>query len=122
MEGYLFRADVWCKECGEALRGRLKAPDNPEDEKTYDSDEYPKGPIDFAYEESDTPDHCAGGPNCLNALDVGDGIKVGCWLENPLTTDGARYVREAIKDGPTRVTDLWAKWYKENLEQQEGEE
>ena len=43
---YIYLADVWCDDCGRAICKRLKregnAPANPDDEWTFDSDEYPK--------------------------------------------------------------------------------
>jgi hypothetical protein len=84
MNVYIYAADLWCEECGakicEDLSAKGEAPEDPEDESSYDSDDYPKGPTDEG--ESDTPSHCAG---------------CGCFLESLLTSDGARYVREAIE-------------------------
>ena len=43
---YIYLADVWCDDCGRAICRRLKregnAPADPDDEWTFDSDEYPK--------------------------------------------------------------------------------
>jgi hypothetical protein len=49
------------------------------DQSSYDSDEYPKGPYPDGGGEADTPQHC---DHCH------------CFLENPLTSDGYDYVRE----------------------------
>jgi hypothetical protein len=54
-----------------------------EDESSYDSDEYPKGPYPNGGGESDSPQHCA---DCRE------------FLENPLTSDGYDYVRENQND------------------------
>ena len=114
MNIYIYAADCFCEDCGNALKGRLKPPENPGDERTFDSNFYPKGPYSDGGGEADSPQHCGSGPNCLNALDVG-GVKVGCWLENELTNAGARYVAEAVAEGGP-VAALWAQWYKEELE------
>ena len=48
--------------------------------------------------------------------DVARTIRIGAWLENPLTADGVAYVREAIQDNPRgAVTRLWRRWYAEEL-------
>lgn len=59
---YIYQADVWCDKCGKRIRDEIsskgKAPCNPEDEHTFDSDDYPKR-YDAENEESDTPENCA---------------------------------------------------------------
>lgn len=76
---YMYQAALYCEECGETTCERLTdegmAPENPEDEYSYDSDDYPKGPTKEG--ETDSPSHCAG---------------CGCFLESELTHDGANYV------------------------------
>jgi len=43
---YSYRADVWCDDCGRAICERLKAegkaPADPSNEWSFDSDDYPK--------------------------------------------------------------------------------
>jgi len=97
--GAIYEADVWCDDCASKIKSRIASEcrgtgtiidhvDNDDlvellddiDEREYDSDEYPKH-YDEDTEESDCPQHCA---DC------------GTFLENPLTTDGADYVREAV--------------------------
>jgi hypothetical protein len=118
MDAYFYCADIYCEDCGRAIKKRIRkegnAPADPRDETSYDSDEYPKGPYDDGGGESDSPEHCGSGADCINALELSDGTKVGCWLENPLTSDGARYVAEAVKEGG-EVSELWAEWYKEEI-------
>lgn len=104
---YIYQADVWCDDCGRAICKRLKrdgkAPADPDDEWSFDSDDYPKRAGDD--EESDTPQHCAAGADCLNAIELPNG-KVGL-LFGELTSDGVQYVKDAIAEGRTEVTDLW---------------
>jgi len=47
MDVYIFQADILCKECGENIKKVLPAPVNYifGDESSYDSDQWPKGPI-----------------------------------------------------------------------------
>lgn len=102
MDCYIYQADIYCETCGEAIRSRLTAegfaPEDPDDETTYDSGEYPKGPYPDAGGESDTPSHCGSGPDCLAPTMVG-GSPVGQFLEGPLTSTGVAYVAELIHDG-----------------------
>lgn len=84
MRAFIYQAALLCEDCGEARRAALKAggrsPENPNDESSYDSNDYPKGPFDAG--ESDSPDHC---DHC------------GAFLENPLTPDGVTYVKAAVE-------------------------
>jgi hypothetical protein len=116
MQAYIYQADLWCEDCGNSIRDRLdaetKAPDDfdRDDETTYDSDEYPKGPYPDGGGEADCPQHCAAREDCLNAVDVGDGHKIGCHLENGLTADGEEYVRESLA-GDGCCVEIWADFY-----------
>lgn len=110
MQAYIFQADIFCGDCGRDICSRL----TPPPEEPYDSDDYPKGPFGDGGGESDTPQHCGSGEDCLNAIELTDGSKVGAWLENPLTGDGADYVREAVESGG-EVAGLWAGWYADEL-------
>jgi hypothetical protein len=82
----MYAAALYCKACGEAIRERLtsegKAPPDADDESSYDSDDFPKGPFYEGGGESDSPEHCDA---CHE------------FLENPLTHDGEAYVLDAIE-------------------------
>ena len=117
-------ADIYCGGCGMAIRNELdrqgKAPDNPDDELSYDSNEYPKGPYDEGGGEADSFQHCGAGDECINAIVDDDGTKVGAFLENSLTSDGVRYVCEYLLEytgghgGSAFVLDVWVEalgWY-----------
>lgn len=110
----IYAADIWCDSCGYAIRDSIKAegkaPENPDDERTYDSDEYPKYASDD--EESDSPQHCGSGETCLEADTLSDGSKVGKLIGTELTDDGVEYVREAIAEGGL-VADFWAEEFKD---------
>lgn len=112
---FIYCADIWCDDCGQAIRNRLtaegKAPADPDDEWSYDSDVFPKRAGDD--EESDTPQHCAAGESCINAVEI-EGGKVGL-LFGELTSDGIAYVEEAI-DEANRNDRTWSRevvsfWY-----------
>lgn len=60
---YIFQAALLCEACGEHVRAQLtaagKAPDDPDNENTYDSDDFPKGPYDAEGEDAcDRMDQC----------------------------------------------------------------
>lgn len=86
--GYIYQADTYCDDCGNAICERLKAegkaPEDTMDHSSYDSDDYPKS-ADVENEESDTPHHCAG---------------CGEFLRNPLTSAGYKYVQSALNTIP----------------------
>jgi sarcosine oxidase delta subunit len=102
-KAFFYQADILCEKCGNAKREELKAagqaPANPDDERTYDSNDYPKGPEDNGGGEADSYQHCA---HC------------GLFLGNPLTGDGVTYSLEALaeyvdgQDGNTEALDEWA--------------
>ena len=100
--GFTYKADLHCEKCGREICQNLnrsgKRPADPEDEYSYDSDDYPKTIVVDG--ESDTPQHCS---TC------------GVFLENSLTSDGVNYVREAIADGSGSVVAEWADFYKQEL-------
>ncbi|MBZ5709661.1 hypothetical protein [Nannocystis pusilla] len=113
---YSYRADVWCGRCGRQLRRDLaakgQAPERPDDETTYDSDEFPKGP--YRPDASDKPDHCAAGPDCLAAevvVEPSGERRIGHFLQNPLTREGEAYVQRAIAEGSPVAVQIWAPFY-----------
>lgn len=105
---YIYQADLWCDSCGRAICERLdkegKTPDNPADERSYDSDDYPKYVGDPG--ESDCPDHCASLETCLEAETLPSGTKIGALLGTDLTSEGVEYVKEAIQRGG-EVAEFW---------------
>lgn len=109
----IYQADCWCDSCAEWIKTNLafenKVPDDPDNERTYDSGEWPKYmPED---EESDTPQHCAALAKCLEAEELSDGSKVGALLSTNLTDEGVQYVREYILEG-----GVVAEWWRERFE------
>jgi len=91
---YAYNADTWCDDCAEEIKDRIlrehrlvtpvtfvPSDEDLDDLDTGDTDEYPQ-PYGYST-ESDCPQHCAG---------------CGIFLENELTTEGADYVREAVRE------------------------
>lgn len=114
MKCYIYAADVYCEACGKDIRSALKsakkAPPKPEDENTYDSDDYPKGP--FPVEPSDTPQHCGSGVVCLSPTVI-EGENYRKFLENSLTEDGVQYVKDQLaRANPGPVAKYWGEFYK----------
>ena len=111
---YIYQADVWCDADGEAIREDLAkagdAPEDPDDETSYDSDNFPKGP--YSPEESDSPDHCAARDDCLGDLiTLPSGWKVGELLSDDLTEDGYQYVAESTWEGGPSLELLQEVWW-----------
>ena len=106
MECMIYNSGIYCTQCGQEIRDNLDSsgfsPEDPDNEESYDSDEYPKGP--FPVGESDCPQHCG---NCNE------------FLQNPLTPTGIEYVRKEIKlcgDSFTNTTIReWKEFYSEEL-------
>jgi hypothetical protein len=96
-KAYIFQAALYCEHCGDGIKADLTAagrvPATPDDEGSYDSDYFPKGPFPEGGGEADTPNHC---DNC------------GLFLENPLTPDGGEYVRKKAKPFETEPDMTWS--------------
>lgn len=96
MDVYMYQAALLCEGCGERRRGGLRRagnePPNIEDECSYDSDRYPKGPFCDGGGEADSPQHC---DHC------------SVFLENALTSDGYGYLSE-LADMP----EEWVEFYR----------
>lgn len=109
---YIYKAEAYCDDCGGALCVRLPPPSDPQDENSYDSDTYPKGPIEPG--TADVPQHCAAGSQCVNAMrkPLGvDGECVGAWLGTSLTAEGERYVVNHHRENPSDITRFWLTAY-----------
>lgn len=121
---YIYNADIFCDSCGKAIKKRIKkegkAPADPRDETSYDSDEYPKWGSNN--DEADSPQHCGSHEDCLEAIELPSGRKIGELIGDSLTTDGVQYVRDEHLTNPTEVTELWVKHYGIKLEAEEIEE
>jgi hypothetical protein len=83
LEAFIYCAALLCGDCGEDVRKDITdaghAPADPDNESTYDSDQFPKGSYPDGGGEADGPQFC---DHC------------GTFLENPLTDEGDRRLRE----------------------------
>jgi hypothetical protein len=108
---YIYQADLYCNSCGQEIIDRLtlecKAPEDPENEYSYDSDDFPKY-VDAESEESDSPQHCGNHEDCLEAETLPNGRKIGALLGTCLTSYGLEYVLDCIKNDPnSEVVAFW---------------
>jgi hypothetical protein len=111
MNVYIYDANIYCEDCGRAIRKQIKkdgfAPEDIKDESSYDSSEFPKGPYPDGGGEADSPQHCGSQGECANALTLKSGWKVGQFLENPLTNEGIEYVKKSAGE----LASLWQEFY-----------
>lgn len=75
--GFIYNSDIYCDDCGQAILDELGI----EGEFDGDSGDAPVACDETA--EADSPCHCGG---------------CGVFLENDLTSDGADYVRDAVRE------------------------
>jgi hypothetical protein len=118
---YVYAADIYCAACGEDIAKRLsEAPGFDPENPPEDSDEFPQGPYSDGGGESDSPNHCGAHEDCLQAITLPCGNKIGCALAHELTNEGARSLNEMIVDDMLRpesnaharqVGQLWAKLF-----------
>lgn len=130
MKAYVYQAALYCEDCGKQICDQLdraeKTPDDVNNESSYDSDDYPKGPYGSGGGEADCPQHCDNGDTCLNAENLVDSCQfsssnptgeyqIGVWLGNPLTAEGLKYTVQAILEGGD-VAELWGQYYEDDYE------
>lgn len=86
MKAYAFNAALYCEQCGDEIKAALAG------KESEDSNVYPQGPYPNGGGEADCPQHC---DSC------------GEFLENVLTGDGDKYVRDqaAPYDAPDSSWD-----------------
>jgi len=113
----IYAADVYCDSCIASIKASIKAdlrrkglePENSGDERTYDSNDWPKWLADSA--EADAPQHCGSGDTCLEAVTLADGRVVGAVL-GALTPAGEAYVRLYVRARPgDALMGLWLSFY-----------
>lgn len=136
MEAYIYNADIYCRDCALEIRAAIREEGKQTgiDIDKSDSDNWPQGPYPDGGGEADCPQHCACGSDCLNSIQLDNGQKVGCFLENPITPDGEAYIKEHLWQIGSpfhngQVVELWADYYgieytngSSNCEDSQGEE
>jgi hypothetical protein len=124
---YAYHAELYCDACGERLERELQAAGVSD---SGDSDQYPQG---AAEGESDGPNHCASGAECLQPLELelyglapgaelygAETRRIGAWLDESLTDYGREYLRELLDESePTpyqrALHRFWREVYAEQL-------
>jgi hypothetical protein len=114
---YAYQGALYCDDCAEQIIEELDAQGAEDD---GDSEQYPQGPHSDGGGESDSPYHCDNGAQCVNAVQVPGGAKIGCPFGNPMTVEGLSHLVEAIADDVLRQDDharavgrLWRSIYSE---------
>jgi hypothetical protein len=108
----IYQRTLYCDDCADDIRERIwlesewgttytdqkswEEAIGYADETMYDSDDYPHRCDDD--EESDHPDHCASGAECINAQELEDGSRCGYFFGNSLTDVGVEYVKAAVRE------------------------
>jgi len=102
MDVFIYQGALLCEECGISQQEEIQERVGPDwkNQLRVSPDVYPQGPYCDGGGEADSPQHC---DHC------------GVFLENPLTTDGRRYVEEALLErDPTErclAVTVWAPFY-----------
>jgi hypothetical protein len=99
---YTYQGALYCDDCAEQIIEELDAQGAEDD---GDSEQYPQGPYSDGGGESDIPQHCDNGAQCVNAVQVPGGAKIGCPFGNPLTDESASHLVEAIAKDVLRQDD-----------------
>lgn len=95
----------------------------PDDERDYDSGEWPKGPYDQDRDEADSPQNCGSGEACASAFSngvaptsiFGDSpelrpIMAGVFLENALTSAGYSYLKLILDEHGADLRPAVKEW------------
>ena len=123
---YMFQGALYCEDCGQAIQEEIrqdgKAPEDEDDERSFDSDDFPKGPFGDGGGEADSIHHCDSNERCLNAIELPCKSKIGAWLGNDLTSEGAQWLSDSIKESMFRddehgrqVCRLWSLKYSDSI-------
>lgn len=97
-ETYAYQASLLCADCGLVAIEALLAEGSSDD---GDSGHFPQGPYGQGGGEADSPQFCDRGPSCASYAPIvhpasGMVVKIGCPIENPLTSDGVLVLRTSI--------------------------
>jgi hypothetical protein len=104
---YVYCADTWCDSCGAAIMRDLEA-EGYVPAIAEDSDHWPQR---AGEKETDAPDHCASGVDCLEPIDLFDyglttsstlygaeSTHIGALLSGGLTEEGVAYTLELLAE------------------------
>lgn len=120
---YIYQAEARCDSCGQAICEKIRqeghAPPDPDDERTYDSGEYPKSGSES---ESDGPQHCAAGDECLEAEELSSGDKIGCLLGTNLTSYGTEYLNNELENMDEPLQEFYREQFSEYIDEPDDDD
>lgn len=98
MDIFIFKGDIICEDCAKYIEDMIRkyAPENVGHNSTT---KWPQGPFPNGGGEADCPQHCS---------------ECHMFLENPLTDEGYRYVRERLAllgSMGSKIRTQWRKFY-----------
>ena len=98
MNAYIYKAAIYCEDCGHTIQHQLLADGNGYVPSSWpnDSELWPQGPYVDGGGEADSPTHC---DQCL------------VFLENPLTTYGEKYTVDIANTGTGQFLHEWRDFY-----------
>lgn len=117
MKYFACDAELYCEDCARKYiipQTRAGFPEKMNAEEKREYNQMIRDGWVNPREEWDSPEHCASREDCVNAIMVGE-HKIGAWLENRLTSDGLKYVKEVIRERDGLCWELWAECYREEL-------
>lgn len=88
-----YKDNLLCSQCARYLGELLECPGDPTEPETYSSDEWPKSYPEYT---ADRPQHCK---------------LCGEFLQNELTEEGKKYIREQAMEGASRTIRQYLRYY-----------
>jgi hypothetical protein len=84
MDAYIYKGALYCRSCATDIARSIMVRRGSEEGVNFDdSDTIPQGPYPDGGGKADSPQYCD---------------KCGEFLRNPLTSEGVRYVRQAVQE------------------------
>ena len=93
---YIYGCELFCADCIAEVKRDLGYSHEGQDERAFDSSEYPKGPSTRGENASERPDHCA---HC------------GVALGNDLIDSGIDYVKGIVAQGGEQAEEYRDVYY-----------
>ena len=110
---YAFDGDIWCDDCGRKILVDI------ENGKRRDWGEKPVRWSDS--EEADYPQFCAAGEYCENKIELKDGTVIGGPIQNSLTQEGHKYIKELYARASKELRQVYREnWDWADFEEPEG--
>lgn len=116
MSIFIYNSECYCEECAESCieKLRLDFPDELTPGELKEFNQIIEASWDDSEDPEDEPLHCASGRDCPGAINC-FGTIVGAWLENKLTDDGEKKVKEHILNKDRPEWKYWSEAYRHQL-------